>query len=273
MHMNLLVLCVAMQHFVIQAASKEGIQANLDEYMMPGIPGLPGLHGPPGIDGNTGINGFTGHQGFPGKVGPRGPQGPDGIMGTMGQIGRPGLYGLAGVMGAEGYRGVPGNHGSKGLSGPKGKSGKTGSKGLKGDPGSGQVPQDDIVAFTVARATEMSASKPISIDFTHILSDINGDFDMVNDSFTCRIPGVYLFSFSFASDSATSPSVNMVRNSSNLLGSYSTSVFSVVQTSTNMMVLNLVKGDTIYLELSTGSSIHCRGKMLCSFTGVLFHAT
>ncbi|XP_071951702.1 uncharacterized protein [Antedon mediterranea] len=276
----LLLVCVTMQHFEIKAEGADGSQKTLhksirysEDCEIPGIPGLPGHHGPVGIDGNMGIDGYMGQKGYYGNAGDIGLYGPDGQMGPIGLSGQPGVEGIEGHNGADGYIGNPGNIGDPGLPGYKGSSGKVGNSGLKGEPGAGEVPQDNIVAFTVARATEMSASKEISIDFTHILSDLNGDFDMVNDSYTCRIQGVYLFSFSFASDSTTSPSVNIIRNSTNILSTHSTSVFSVIQTSTNIMVLNLLKGDTIWLRMNAGSSIHCRGKMLCSFTGVLLHAT
>ncbi|XP_063001171.1 complement C1q subcomponent subunit C [Elgaria multicarinata webbii] len=137
-----------------------------------GAPGLPGVPGPPGKDGRDGHKGSKGEPGVPAIPGSKGPKG------LAGEPGSPGL---------------PGKNGPRGYEGPAGEPGMKGEMGEPGEPGG--YKRNDQSAFTVMRQTGQHPVKNAPVVFGKVVTNINNDYDTSNGKFTCRIPGLYYFTF------------------------------------------------------------------------------
>ncbi|XP_038077201.1 complement C1q and tumor necrosis factor-related protein 9-like [Patiria miniata] len=92
------------------------------------------------------------------------------------------------LQGPKGDAGEPGQKGDTGHKGLVGPTGKNGVKGQKGEPG--ESPDDRRVAFTVETKTLLPGT----------------NFDLETGTFTCSVPGTYVFTFSV---SKYTPSSNL----------------------------------------------------------------
>ncbi|XP_019350829.2 complement C1q subcomponent subunit C [Alligator mississippiensis] len=137
-----------------------------------GTPGLPGNPGMPGKDGRDGQKGAKGEPGIPAIPG---------TQGSKGQKGDPGIPGLPGKTGPMGPAGTPGDPGEPGLGGEP------------GDPGSYR--QRHQAAFSVTRQTPQHPAKNTPVIFNRVITDISNDYSTTTGKFTCRVPGVYFFTF------------------------------------------------------------------------------
>lgn len=137
-----------------------------------GTAGLPGIPGIPGKDGRDGLKGAKGERGIPAAPESHGTKGEKGDSGTKGPAGK------------NGPLGPPGPGGDKGSSGPKGEVGISGSH--------KHLHQS---AFTVARSTNEYPSKNSRALFTKVISNKMNDYDTTTGAFTCRIPGLYYFTY------------------------------------------------------------------------------
>ncbi|KFO14980.1 Complement C1q subcomponent subunit B, partial [Balearica regulorum gibbericeps] len=122
-----------------------------------GVPGLPGMPGVPGKDGRDGLKGAKGE---PGKTGPIGPPGPPGDPGMMGTAGEPGPMGPPG---------------------PQGDSGDYKAT-LKS-------------AFSAARTVSSYPRRDLPIRFDRIITNEKGHYENRYGRFTCRVPGIYYFTY------------------------------------------------------------------------------
>ncbi|XP_038079342.1 collagen alpha-1(X) chain-like, partial [Patiria miniata] len=202
---------------------------------IPGIPGLPGPVGPMGPYGQPGSNGDAGQQG---EIGPIGPMGERGAPGNTGSKGDNGI-------------GLPGKIGPRGLPGFAGGTGKTGVKGQKGEPEETPDDSNQRVAFTVVRTSgsDESSSHDTRLPFQQTETLLPGtSFDLETGTFTCSVPGTYVFTFSVLKYSNSGGLyIHLVKNNyhvittqgiSNQRGQFSGSA-----------VLALQQGDTVYLTM------------------------
>ncbi|XP_053137533.1 complement C1q subcomponent subunit C [Hemicordylus capensis] len=137
-----------------------------------GTPGLPGVPGTPGKDGRDGQKGSKGEQGAPAIPGSKGPKG------EKGESGGPGLGGK------NGPRGPPGSPGDPGLKG---------EPGISGEPGG--YKRNYQSAFTVMRQTLQYPAKNTPVIFNRAITNTNEDYNTETGKFTCRIPGLYYFTY------------------------------------------------------------------------------
>ena len=151
-----------------------------------GIPGLPGPFGQPGPKGDHGDAGEPGQQGETGPIGP---------MGEPGAVGPAGPKGMKGDDGT----GLPGKIGPRGNPGLQGMKGDPGVKGEKGERGETADDSNQRVAFTVVRTSDSAESNSYTtrLPFEETQTLLPGtSFDLQTATFTCSVPGTYVFMFS-----------------------------------------------------------------------------
>ncbi|XP_022097775.1 collagen alpha-1(X) chain-like [Acanthaster planci] len=216
----------------------------------PGIPGLPGnqgQYGPPGAKGGAGVKGQEGEIGPIGPVGNPGPKGDDGS-------------------------GLPGKVGPRGPPGLVGAIGEVGVKGQKGEPGEAPDNSAHRVAFTVTRVTvsDTSTSQDTRLPFEQVETLLPGtSFNLATGTFTCNVPGTYVFTFSVNKHSSRYLWVHLRKNNVSVIsgGSYDSNQYEQVSGSA---VLVLQRGDSVHLTMSGrangGSPNH-----YTSFSGFLLY--
>ncbi|XP_068197621.1 complement C1q subcomponent subunit A [Antennarius striatus] len=146
-----------------------------------------------GTDGHPGEGGRAGRDGRPGAKGEKGepavrltgPVDPGVMLMLKGEIGS---QGKQGPMGPKGFRGVVGTAGHPGSPGPQGPDGKIIGSG-------GNVPEQALSAFSVRRSDHSYPAYGQKVTYQETLVNIPGDFNAATGYFTCRVPGVYYFTF------------------------------------------------------------------------------
>ncbi|KAM8914901.1 complement C1q subcomponent subunit A-like [Spinachia spinachia] len=148
-------------------------------------------------------------RGTDGVAGVAGPPGRDGYPGAKGDKGEPAVTGGAPVdvgtlpapKGQTGGRGPPGVMGPKGYSGHQGPTGPQGAVGRPGPEGEGIVqgaqraPQQGHSAFSAIRTDHSYPLLKQVVTFQTTVVNKGQDFDAATGRFSCRIPGVYYFTF------------------------------------------------------------------------------
>lgn len=197
-----------------------------------------------GRDGHAGVNGAPGRDGL---AGAKGEKGEPAVM-VQGPADSDVLRQLKGEVGS---RGPPGDMGPKGYRGEVGTAGRPGNKGQPGPNGEnighGSNPlQQTHSAFSAIRTD--TSYPPYNQKVTYQTTVVNnpGHFDAGTGLFTCKIPGVYYFSFHcaakvsiclhIASDALTSK-LGFCDNNRNL-----------EQAMSGGVVLELALNQTVWLE-------------------------
>ncbi|XP_038078930.1 complement C1q tumor necrosis factor-related protein 2-like, partial [Patiria miniata] len=205
---------------------------------IPGIPGLPGPVGPIGPYGQPGSKGDVGELGQKGESGPKGPIGERGAPGNTGSKGD---YGIS----------MPGKIGPRGMPGIVGRIGETGAKGRKGEPGETPDNSDQRVAFTVTRTSSSgeSSSQDTRLPFQQTEMLLPGtSFDLETGTFTCSVPGTYVFAFSVLKNSKNGYlNIHLFKNTYPVISTYSTSNQRGQLSGSAVLVLQ--RGDTVYLTM------------------------
>nr|XP_056721255.1 complement C1q subcomponent subunit C [Euleptes europaea] len=189
-----------------------------------GIPGLPGV---PGVSGKDGRDGQKGAKGEPGKPAVYGSQGP------RGEPGDPGLPGIPGKNGPRGAVGEPGDPGPKGMVGEVGET--------------GSYKRNHQSAFTVMRQTSQYPEKNTPVIFNRAVTNINGDYDTNTGKFTCRIPGLYYFTY-YTSHTANL-CVNMYLNREKV-ASFCDHMANTKQVSSGGVLLQMLAGHQVWLAVN-----------------------
>ncbi|XP_022105862.1 uncharacterized protein LOC110987437 [Acanthaster planci] len=222
-----------------------------------GTPGIPGLPGSPGLYGPSGSKGDAGEPGKKGEIGPVGPMGQQGIPGKIGPKGDNGM-------------GLPGETGRRGLPGFVGPTGEAGVKGQKGEPG--EAPNDTAyrVAFTARRMTDSDTSTSygtrLAFEETGLLLE-GTSFDLATGTFTCNVPGIYMFMFSLCKDrSVDELDVQLRKNGDPIISGASINQSNHDQVSGSTVVV-LEQGDTVYLTMY--GRVHSNRGNYVTFSGFL----
>lgn len=145
-----------------------------------------------GRDGREGVAGSPGRDGWPGVKGEKGEPavvaGSSLDAGVLLLKGEMGNRGLQGPMGPKGFRGNLGAAGLPGLPGSPGPEGRSSGHGQ-------HSPQDARSAFSVIRTDNSypSLNKPVTFQMTAVNNP--GDFTAATGYFTCRVPGIFYFTF------------------------------------------------------------------------------
>ncbi|XP_070537211.1 complement C1q subcomponent subunit B-like [Ptychodera flava] len=181
----------------------------------------------------------------PGVIGPVGTQGVKGQPGEKGIKGDEGDKGEHGASGVKGQAGIPGKVGPQG---PKGESGRDGNDGTKGQTGTagvkgqkGEKCEQVKVAFTVGRKSYMpGSSTEQTITYTDVIVNVNANISINTGVFTCEVPGIYYFSFTFLSYTGKALRIGLEKNNDNIFYIYQTSVPDYIMNSQSGM-LHLTK--------------------------------
>ncbi|XP_071965366.1 uncharacterized protein [Antedon mediterranea] len=234
--------------------------------------------GPPGLNGNPGAPGMPGTTGLPGRDGLPGLQGVPGIQGLRGQRGDAGPPGARGPTGV-GIQGLPGQHGEPGPVGATGQPGTPGPPGPQSEPVLMEIPSFDssgfinpqISAFTAVRTRDMAGSSGVEkvIYFDTIITNIGNDFNSTH--FICTLNGVYFFTFHITHN--RDARVELVMNNQRIVSIHGDSANRHQQSYSNSVVLDLRRGDSIWLRLATDHSISGDSLNLTTFSGYLISAT
>ncbi|KAF5924665.1 complement C1q subcomponent subunit B [Diceros bicornis minor] len=197
-----------------------------------GIPGIPGIPGAPGSDGKPGIPGIKGEKGLPGLAGDHG---------EFGQKGEPGTPG------------TPGKVGPKGPVGPKGSPGPPGARGPKGESGDYKATQK--IAFSATRTINSPLRKDQAIRFDHVITNENQNYEPRSGKFTCRVPGLYYFTYH--ASSRGNLCVNLVRGRERMqkVATFCDFVHSTFQVTTGSIVLKLEVGESVFLQATDRNSL------------------
>ncbi|XP_044308306.1 complement C1q subcomponent subunit C isoform X1 [Varanus komodoensis] len=208
-----------------------------------GAPGLPGVPGPPGKDGRDGHKGSKGEPGIPVIPGSQGPKG---------------------VAGEPGPAGFPGKNGPRGPDGPPGDPGLKGEMGEPGEPGG--YKHKHQAAFTVMRQTGEYPEKNAPVIFRKVVTNINNDYDINTGKFTCRIPGVYYFTFH--TSQTANLCVNMYKNRDRV-ASFCDHMSNTKQVSSGGILLQMQMGHQVWLTVNDYNGMVGIGGSDSVFSGFL----
>lgn len=146
--------------------------------------GRDGQAGQAGIPGRDGLSGVKGQKGEP-AVMTGGPVDAAALLRLKGETGNRGPPGLMGLKGYRGDLGTIGDLGNRGLPGPDGRNVDQGT----------DSSQQARSAFSVIRTDPSYPSYNRPVTYQTSVVNIRDDFDLVTGHFTCRVPGVYYFTF------------------------------------------------------------------------------
>ncbi|XP_070537212.1 complement C1q tumor necrosis factor-related protein 2-like [Ptychodera flava] len=230
--------------------------------------------------GAPGISGPVGRQGQPGVIGPVGTQGVKGQPGEKGIKGDEGDKGEQGASGVKGQAGIPGKVGPQG---PKGESGRDGNDGTKGQTGTagvkgqkGEKCEQVKVAFTMGRKSRMigSSRSEQTITYSDVIVNVNANISINTGVFTCEVPGIYYFSFTFRSYPGKALRIRLKKNYDDIFEMYQTSVSDYIMNSQSGM-LHLNQGDQVKLVLYSGTDNrfnYCSDSHCNTFNGFLVYS-
>lgn len=147
-----------------------------------------------GVDGQAGEAGAAGRNGYPGAKGEKGEpavmeNGPVDAFVLLRLKGEMGSRGPQGVIGPKGYRGYLGAAGDPGMPGQPGPDGESIGQGGQ------HSPQQARSAFSAIRTDKSYPRVDKVVTFQKTVVNTPGDFNAATGHFTCRVPGVYYFTF------------------------------------------------------------------------------
>ncbi|KAM5269977.1 complement C1q subcomponent subunit B isoform 1-T3 [Hipposideros larvatus] len=211
------------------------------------------------LDVSQAQNSCTGHPAIPGTPGIPGIPGSDGVPGTPGTKGEKGLPGLAGDHGEFGEKGDPGTPGKpgkvgpKGPVGPKGSPGPLGARGPKGESGDYKATQK--IAFSATRTINTLLRKDQPIRFDHVITNANNNYEPRSGKFTCRVPGLYYFTYH--ASSRGNLCVNLVRGRDRVqkVATFCDYTQNTFQVTMGSMVLKLQQGENVFLQATEKNSL------------------
>nr|XP_012624129.1 complement C1q subcomponent subunit B-like [Microcebus murinus] len=200
-----------------------------------------------------------GHLAIPGIPGIPGVPGSDGQPGTPGTKGEKGLPGLAGDHGEFGEKGDPGVPGTPGKVGPKGPAGPKGAPGLPGAPGprgeSGDYKATQKIAFSATRTVHSALRRDMAIRFDNVITNENNNYEPRSGKFTCRVPGLYYFTYH--ASSRGNLCVNLVRGRERMqkVVTFCDYTYNTYQVTTGGVVLKLDQGENVFLQATDKNSL------------------
>ncbi|NXQ59252.1 C1QA protein, partial [Anthoscopus minutus] len=207
-----------------------------------------------------------------GKNGSPGVPGRDGRPGQKGDMGEPGRPALSlSIKGPKGDPGKPGPPGFPGMRGPPGSPGPKGMPGVPGPPGlkgaAGDVSEHPRPAFSASRLSPPRAGTTVVFD--RIITNQEDSYSPQTGKFTCRIPGLYYFTFQVVSTGNLCLSIT--KNELGVVSFCDNNSRALLQVNSGSSVLSLAPGDQVSLttDPSQASSIYSGSEVDSVFSGFL----
>ncbi|NWT72266.1 C1QA protein, partial [Prunella himalayana] len=208
-----------------------------------------------------------------GKNGSPGAPGRDGRPGQKGDVGEPGKRnpGILSIKGPKGDAGEPGPPGKPGMRGLPGFPGLAGMPGLPGPPGqkgpAGDVLEHPRPAFSASRLSPPRAGTTVVFD--RIITNQENSYSPQTGKFTCRIPGLYFFTFQVVSSGDLCLSIT--KNGLGVVSFCDNNSRGILQVNSGSSVLSLALGDQVSLTTNParGSSIYSGSEADSVFSGFL----
>lgn len=207
-----------------------------------------------------------------GKNGSPGVPGRDGRPGQKGDTGEPGRPGVrTSAKGPKGDAGEPGHPGLPGMRGPPGSLGPTGMAGLPGPPGqkgrAGDVLAHSRPAFSASRLSPPRAGTTVVFD--RIITNQENSYSPQTGKFTCRMPGLYYFTYQVVSSGDLCLSIT--KNGLRVVSFCDNNSHGILQVNSGSSVLSLAVGDQVSLttDPARGSSIYSGSEADSVFSGFL----
>ncbi|NXX29632.1 C1QA protein, partial [Nicator chloris] len=208
-----------------------------------------------------------------GKNGSPGVPGRDGRPGQKGDMGEPGKRrpGITSTKGPEGDAGEPGLPGFPGMRGPPGFPGPMGLLGEPGPPGekgsAGAVLEHPCPAFSASRLSPPRTGTTVVFD--RIITNQENSYSPQTGKFTCRIPGLYYFTFQVVSSGDLCLSIT--KNGLRVVSFCDNNSQGILQVNSGSSVLSLAVGDQVSLTTNPalGSSIYSGSEVDSIFSGFL----
>ncbi|NXY63438.1 C1QA protein, partial [Callaeas wilsoni] len=207
-----------------------------------------------------------------GKNGSPGVPGRDGRPGQKGDMGEPGRPGLStSAKGPKGDAGEPGHPGFPGRRGPPGSLGPMGMPGMPGPPGQkgrvGDILEHSRPAFSASRLSPPRTGTTVVFD--RIITNQENSYSPQTGKFTCRIPGLYYFTYQVVSSGDLCLSI--AKNGLRVVSFCDNNSHGILQVNSGSSVLSLAVGDQVSLttDPARGSSIYSGSEADSVFSGFL----
>ncbi|KAM4703223.1 uncharacterized protein WCC33_011829 [Rhinophrynus dorsalis] len=208
--------------------------------------------------------------GLPGIPGTPGPDGKDGPDGAKGEVGPPGIidgWNPEDHKGDPGQRGYPGKVGPKGPLGPPGLPGINGQKGVKGESGGYKTNLQS--AFSAKKLFPQFPRKDQPVRFDNVITNKNNHYDPKNGKFTCKIPGIYYFTYHVTSRGNLCLNIMKGIDRGSKVVTFCDQVYNTFQVTTGGVVLKVQKGESVWLEPTEKNSLLGTEGADSIFTGFL----
>ena len=171
-----------------------------------------------------------------------------------------------------GFKGERGEAGALGPQGLEGKAGLNGTKGEKGERGQDYT-QPSASIFHMQRSTQLLLTSGTQIIvFNTEIVNVGEDMSSHTGVFTCRIPGVYYFTFTFNAYAHSSYGIDVKLMMNNVVRArmYMTA-FSKYNMQSQSVILNLAKNDEVWLVAHANTYIY-PDRERNTFSGFLINA-
>ncbi|XP_070560591.1 complement C1q tumor necrosis factor-related protein 6-like [Ptychodera flava] len=169
-----------------------------------------------------------------------------------GPQGSPGKQGVRGFRGEQGPKGDPGEPGPRGFPGAVVVRDSPEVLALRTNPDV-TVPTDKRVAFSVTRQEQLSGGyTENNITYNDELVRYNANIDLETGTFTCHIPGIYQFTFTFSTYPDKKLYIKLKHNNAAKVGIYM-SPEAGQMTQSQTALLHLKQRDTVRLVLAAGT--------------------
>ncbi|EOB04738.1 Complement C1q subcomponent subunit B, partial [Anas platyrhynchos] len=151
--------------------------------------------------------------------------------------------------------GYPGKIGPRGPMGSKGLQGPTGPPGPQGDSGDYKATLKS--AFSAARTISIFPRRDQPIRFDRVITNEKGHYENRYGRFTCRVPGIYYFTYHVTSKGSLCLRMKKGRGGSkgDVVLTFCDYVHSSYQITTGGVVLKMAMNDSVWLEPTEKNAI------------------